>query len=540
MKTGDRVLDVLTGGGVTRRRVARVAAKVRARNERVRANANAVKVQARYEAAFWNRSRSYLPGFIQNARDDINALSRQEVLRRVRYFEKNSPVMLKILSLMDVNVIGSGITPSPATASASWNKEALQWWEQSFANSADMAGHLDLYGMQGVAYRAERVDGDHFIRLRTVTGRPALELIEADRIGTGGIDVGKLQRDGYKVVDGVQVEIKTGRPVAYLVADDFDRSKIEIVPASEMVPLFKKTRAGQYRGISVFHAAILDLHDLDDLQKYEMRAAKDAASISKIVELAQGALPSDGVGIGASLQDAQTQQEPAARQALYRQVLGGETLVTDPGDKYTQFMSERPSAATTGFWDKLDQKIVQGSGISYAALVDYKGNWGGATLRAAVQSDNRLYNLETLREARAWQRVWEFAVEWAIKRREIAPSADFRNVRWHPPRRTTVDIGNDSAAMIEELKGGLRTYEVIYGENGEDWKERIEQRAKEEQFIDQMSDKYGVPAARIASFAQERLAGMAPDAVGPQPGGPGAPGGIPQPAQNGKKGNQSP
>ena len=111
MKTGSKVLDFVTGGSITRQRVARVAVKVRARNERIRQRAELVAIQARYEAAYWNTARSYLPGFIQNARDDISSLPRQEILRRVRYFEKNSPVMLKILSLLNVNVIGAGITP---------------------------------------------------------------------------------------------------------------------------------------------------------------------------------------------------------------------------------------------------------------------------------------------------------------------------------------------------------------------------------------------------------------------------------------------
>jgi lambda family phage portal protein len=529
MRTRDRVADVLTLGAVTRQRVARVAAKSRARNERIREEK--VQIQARYEAAYYSLSRSYLPAYIQSAREDISALPRQEIMRRVRYFEKNSAVLTKILSLLDVNVIGTGITPSPSTVNAGWNKLAQDWWT-AWAQKPDITGQSTLAGLQSIIYRARKVDGDVFVKkLLSSVGRPVLEVAEAHRVGTGSIDGNAIARAGFKLVDGVIVDSQL-RPSAYTIADDFDQSVIRTMPASSVRHFFKKMRSGQYRGISTFHAAILDLHDSDDLQKYEMRAAKDAASISKIIELAAGATTTDGMGMGSAVANTANTGDITARQTMYRQALGAETLLTQPGDKVNQFQFDRPSAAMTGFWDRLDNKIVQASGVSYAALVDYKGNWGGATLRAAVQSDNRLFNLETMAEAEGWQDIWEWAIGWAMQVGELPFNPDFKNVRWHPPRRTTVDIGNDSDAMINELKGGLKSYEVIYGEGGEDWKERLEQRAKEEAFINDLAARYNVDRQYIASFAQERLAGQAPDAVGP--GSP--PNGQPPATKKGGKG----
>jgi hypothetical protein len=78
-------------------------------------------------------------------------------------------------------------------------------------------------------------------------------------------------------------------------------------------------------------------------------------------------------------------------------------------------------------------------------------------------------------------------------------------------------VGNDSAARLEELKAGRTTYQDEYGETGEDWRERLDQRAQEEAYIDELAAKYKIPRQLIASFAMERLAGQAPDAVGPTP-----------------------
>lgn len=473
-------------------------------------------IKARYEAAYWNQSRSYLPGFIQSAREDISALPRQEILRRVRYFEKNNSVMDKVLDIKDVNVVGSGIRPSPLASDTEWGKKARAWWDE-WVENADVTTLSSYYKLQSIAYRAQNIDGDVFFQLKfSQQGRPVVDVVEAHRCGTGGIDLRDIESSGFRCIDGVIVDRQYKIPSAYLIADDFDASDVRAIPASQIVPVWNRKRGGQYRGLTLFHSGILDIHDLDDLQKYEMRACKDAASISRIIKTQASGVTMDGETIGAPLVQGQN-TDPTQRAAYYRQAIGGEVLIPQAGDEITQFESKRPSAAMTGFWDRLDNKFAQGSGISYAALVDYRGNWGGATLRACLESDNRRYELETIDQSRAATRIWQFAIGWAIAHGEVPTNADFNKVRWHPPRRTTVDVGNDSAARLEELKAGRTTYQDEYGECGEDWRERLDQRAQEEAFLHDLAKKYGVEKAEIASFAQERLAGLAPDSAGAMP-----------------------
>lgn len=495
MNKREKVLDFLSGGSLTR-------------------------IKARYEAAYWSTSRSYLPAYTQGARQDMDSMSRSEILRRVRYFEKNNAVLDKVLDIKDVNVVGSGIRPSPAAKDTDWGKLATEWWLE-WIEQADSTSLSSYYKLQSIAYRAQNVDGDVFFQKKmSEAGRPAVDVIEAHRVGTAGVDIQQLEGNGFRVVDGVIIDRKFKVPRAYIVADDFDGGIVNVVPASEMVSVWNRQRAGQYRGMTLFHAGVLDIHDLDDLQKYEMRAAKDAAAISRIIKSQAGGTTVEGEGIGSSLTQTNT-TSPAEREAYYKQALGGEVIIAQAGDEMSQFESKRPSAAMTGFWDRLDNKFAQASGISYAALVDYRGNWGGATLRACLESDNRRFELETIDQSRAAQQIWEFAVGWAIQAGEVPHNPEWRKVRWHPPRRTTVDVGNDSAARLEELKAGRTTYQDEYGETGEDWRERLDQRAQEEAYLHELADKYGVEKAEIASFAQERLAGMAPDSTGTAPAVPG-------------------
>ncbi len=68
--------------------------------------------------------------------------------------------------------------------------------------------------------------------------------------------------------------------------------------------------------------------------------------------------------------------------------------------------------------------------------------------------------------------------------------------------------------MIAELQAGTRTFQDIYGEDGIDWREGLEQRAKEAAFIQAMSAKYKVDAALIAAPAQTAAQKPEPDTGG--------------------------
>jgi len=66
--------------------------------------------------------------------------------------------------------------------------------------------------------------------------------------------------------------------------------------------------------------------------------------------------------------------------------------------------------------------------------------------------------------------------------------------------------------MLDELQAGARTYNAIYGESGEDWREQFRQRAIEEKETDMLAKEFGIDRNRIASFAQQSLSGIAPGA----------------------------
>lgn len=458
-------------------------------------------VTARYEAAWWSPDRTYLNSFVQDANEDGPSGTRRELMRLMRWFEKNNPTLQKILDLLETNVIGTGLNPTPSSTSAEWNAAALKWWN-NWCDYADIGGRAHFYQLQAIMVRTIALDGEIFVHLTTdpETKRPRIALIEAHRITSGGLTK-PPGMERYHDIDGILIDKETGKP-AYYVVTSAGASEARIIPASEIVHCYEPSRTNQFRGITIFHAITNTLHDLNDLQKFEMQAAKTAASTADVIYTATGEAPDSLIGNG-QLEEAPL-TSPEDKQRYYVKQFGSSTRILQTGDKWEQSENNRPSSAMAGLWQYLERKICQGVGISAAAVLDYEGGWGGAALRGAVACDNRFYECRSAAITGAMQRIWEYVIGWAIANKDdkaltTAPDG-WRKPRWQAPRRSTVDIGRESGAIINELRGGLRTFEDIYGEGGSDSKEKLTKRADEVKFIYDLAKERGIKPEDISSL----------------------------------------
>lgn len=458
-------------------------------------------VAARYEAAWWSPDRTYLSSYVQDAENDGASGTRRELMRLMRWFEKNNPTLQKILDLLETNVVGTGLNPTPASKDAAWNAAALKWWA-NWCDFADLGGRQHFYQLQSIVVRTVAVDGEIFIHLThdPENGRPRVALIESHRVTSARIVKGDKLAD-YHDADGIMLDKATGRPVCYVVTSAGDKDA-RVIPAAEIIHIYEPSRTGQFRGITLFHAITNTLHDLNDLQKFEMQAAKTAAITADVIYTATGEAPDAVIGDGQL--DLAPLTSPEDKQRYYVKQFGSSTRILQTGDKWEQSESNRPSPAMRDFWQYLERKVCQGVGISSAAVLDYEGGWGGAALRGAVACDNRFYECRSAAITFGMQRIWEHALGWAIKNGDepdlkAAPEG-WAKPRWQAPRRSTVDIGRESSAIINELRGGLRTFEDIYGEGGSDSKEKLTKKADEVAFIYALAKARGIRPEDISSL----------------------------------------
>jgi capsid protein len=281
-----------------------------------------------------------------------------------------------------------------------------------------------------------------------------------------------------------------------------------LVDAINVVHIFEPSRAGQFRGLPMLYPVMNDLHDLDDLQLLEMKAARDAAEVSNVIttaagELTIGDLNASGGAIAASA-------DPAQKQCYYQDTIGGRTLVLQNGDSIQQFRSTRPEVATREYWVGLEHKVCAGTGI--ARQLVYPESIQGTVERSVLDMQNSWFMVRCSVLAGSFIRIREYvlSIGSSTELRLSDPPANWRAVSWRGPRAVNVDVGRQSQAMLNELAAGVRTREGIWAEVGRDWKIETRQKAAEEKYLDSLAAEFGLPVERIAASAL-------PPAAPPQP-----------------------
>jgi lambda family phage portal protein len=494
------------------------------------APAEEVAVLARYEGATHSIDRCWLPGYVQSARQDIDSSTRLELLRRARYFEKNHYLIQKILDMIEVNVVGTGISAVPSSSDARFNAAALRYFKR-WAKQPDASSHLSFYTLQSIIARAEFLDGEVFVFLTRDEQGPKIQLIESHRVVPAHLPT--YASEGYTDVDGILID-QRGRPSFYIVSNDADAfagcapQNVTVIPAAQMVHIYNPARPSQYRGITNFHAAMHTLHDLHMLQTYEMQAAKNASLYANVVNTESGELPEMAGNFGRSLaKQSSTATDPVARAAELEKAFGGRTVALKVGESWQQAQSDRPNPQMREFWKDLEASVCKAAGVSYASVSDYTAGQGGAALRGAVTADARFYQIRSNLLSDGLQRIYEFVIQDGIDEKAIVDEAgvpvpapaDSLECVWPSPRRASVDIGRDTTAKINELRAGGTCYRDYIGEGAGDWREIFTQRADEEAFLDELARTRGISAQRIASLFPN---GQAPAVVPQQQAAPAA------------------
>jgi lambda family phage portal protein len=452
----------------------------------------------RYEGARNTYGRSHVQGTVQAARFDATKAERMELVRKARYFEKNNAIVNRMADLSEQYTVGNGLQFFAASGDLAWNQRANAYWND-WKRWADLSGPLSFDTLQGIIARALFVDGEIFVVLtKGATNNPRIQLIEGHRVETPGD-----MREGEGIIDGVEIDAN-GRPIAYHFLESEDRLTKKIyrrVPADFVIHIFEPSRPGQYRGLPPLHPVINDLNDLDDLQILEMKAAKDAASISRVIKTQTGEVEDEDL-----LRGTVTQSDGGTRDQYYKDVFGSEVKVLKTGDEMEQFMSSRPSVASREYWDYITAKVCAGVGIPKELVLPSSMN--GTVARAVLDMANTYFRTRSAVIADHLRHVYEYVIEWGVRTDStLQPGpADWFRSHCRAPRAVNVDVGRNSTAMIAEWKSGMRTLQDIYAEIGQDWREQLAQKAAEMAYVKELAASLGMERGEIVQLDPNELA----------------------------------
>jgi len=466
-------------------------------------------LRARYRAA-WSRSGTYAAARttkstgawspVGNNVNDLVGASSPAIRARVRQLVRDFPYFARALNILTDYVVGEGIVfqSKIEAAGGGLDHKRVQQVEDCFAfwaDEADFAGRLHFYELMRLAKRQEAEAGE-FLIVKREDRRPGrylpycLQMLEADWLTDNGAK--PVRRDGSTViVQGVEVMLDGGRPIAYHFTDPDSWGKATVAMAADVIHGFDTMRPNQFRGISAFAPGVLVADDLATLMDSELDASKMAAKWLAMVKTPDPLTRQLGVGVqegdnGEPIEELEN--------AIIEYLRPGEDVVLSsnprPGANFPPFVRLVLCmfSVTTGIPYELLSGDYQGMNYSTGRTVrnDFRKtlrpHWMRHTRLFCIPAVRRFFDSAVLAGKLTLPGYWANPVPWLRE-------------EWQPPGMESTDPLRETKAGIDEVNALMRSPQEIIRSRGRD----PEAVLREISEFKKLADHYGLTVAEVST-----------------------------------------
>jgi capsid protein len=440
-----------------------------------------------------------------DTKKETDAWSRTEAMKRSRYICNNGGGLPQRLVFGIARMIcGSGLIPQPLPIKVTGQEERRKSWIRRVRNKYmrragqakvyDLSRRRSAFDMQQdmAAYRIR--DGDAFVVLaRDATGRLRRRLYEGHQIGNGSFPAETL--DGW--YDGVKLDEHNGA-LAYRVLG-WDKSGVkEIradVPSQNVCHFADYNGASAVRGITRFVTILGQVLDRGEIMNVITKGVKMTAHIAHVIETAaqQARTPgAPGTTAPGGKVGRMFERADGKKITLEEFLSGAEARELAPGQTFKVVQGQNPHPNTHAHLDEIVRSIAFATGYS-PEIVWKIIELGGANSRFALadtqqqleQEQGDLVDAYCGPDYIAW--LWD-EIEATRDLRDddedkIQEISGWERHGWITPGRLTVDFGRDGKVHIERYKRAMITMASMYGMQGQDWEEQVDQYLDERQAI---------------------------------------------------------
>ena len=477
-------------------------------------------------------AESYLPSLVQDARWDQNYVTRREMLRRMRYWSQNSPLVEAILSVGERYTVGpSGLHvhfyPTDDLSEDSENSwyeaadEVLKEWFHCCGWNGESMEQLLKIG-----YRDQKVDGEvFFLKTRKAlplqlgnrnlkVPKPCLQLIEAHRVESPW---NRFEQSEQTLIDGAQYETVTvdGRAMLQHIgfwvrssSSSFEQNDSWVLIRNEEIWQLRNVhRADQPRSVSDFYACEVMINKHEDTLEIEMKAHSSQSIRAVGVESASGqaASPLDRklefINAARGVATAPAAVSDDKRFETYRKETGAYVYGLKPGEKIHNDSPTRPSESTLNLLEYQVNAIVAACHAArclvFEKISGQSARGQGTEIRAQLDCADAFYK----GEFQKWKKfVCESSIwfmEWAIKNdpRVADPPSNWRNcIHVQQPEACNVDVGHNTQAQLMSLAAGAMDYDMILGPQGLSFVTVAKKLSRQQKLLKKMGVAVTLPA----------------------------------------------
>ena len=422
--------------------------------------------------------------------EQIDGPYRERVMRRARDLERNNDIAKSVILPFERNVVGRGFNVQARVKKKNGEDDekvnsAIEkaWKKWRRKDNCDITGQSSFNEILRMLVRRRIVDGEIFI-LKTYDGNPRfpfqISLIEPDQLDTSR----QFGENGNRVKSGVEVN-KFNKPVAYWLyetyPDGYFAAKSIRIPAERMIHIFNKTRPTQVRGISELASSMDSIRDSGEYLEAERVKARIAACFALFVKNADKNSPNPyGKIKGMPTENGKRIDEIAPGIVEYLEP-GEEIEVANPGSIPTN---------TKDYVEQQQRIVGAGQGVSYEMISRDVSKANYSSARQGLLEDRRTFEpmQDYMIEHVCIVIFTEFLIS-AVLGGEVMIKGFWQDQErylehvWIPPGWTWIDPLKDVKASSAEVEANFATLEEKCAEQGKDWKEVVDQRAREKKHI---------------------------------------------------------
>lgn len=409
-------------------------------------------------------------------------MERERIRARAQDMERNSDIGKAILAAFQRGVIGEGLALQSKAEDDTAEMIMKQWKEWTQAENCDVTAAQDFTEMLETILTRRIVDGGIFIYKAVTEDKRfpfKLQLRTVDELDTTLTVTNFEPTKGNEIVDGVEID-SYGKHVAYHFKKYKGTQQVQgesvRIPAKDVIFWHHKSDPRQVREISELATSLNRVKDTNEFLEAVNIKERVLACLSVFIKKA---LPA---GVSGRLNNMIKPVEGRYDGMSLEPGMIGEL---NPGDEVQTVIPSGQSSNTAQHVTTMLRLIGASVGLSYEAVSRDLGNVTYSSARQGVVEDRKTYKryIRSMVNRVLTPIFHEFvATQILVGALPVPPKADIAALAkhaWIPSGSAWIDPTREVAANKVALETSQTTLARICAENGEDWREVIEQRAAE-------------------------------------------------------------
>lgn len=449
-------------------------------------------IRSYYSAA--NTGRTSEGWATSNATAENTNRSERDIVRaRARDLERNSDLLPAEVLSLERNVVGTGIVLQAKVVTAGGeeqdeiNKKIEACWRNwCHPKNCDITGRQSFSELLRMAVRRSYVDGGILLIKVYKDDHFYLQAREVDEL-----DSSKLFSGENRVVGGVEIDAYN-RPVAYWIKE-LDvwgwTAKSSRIESQRVIYLAKLTRPGQVREFSPAAPSLARMDDTNEFLAAALQKEKTLAFFAAFLTSTDNGMGGLFGGLGRGMQVA---GPTPGRDALGNEIVleQGAVVPLPPGSDVKSIAPSGTSSTAQEMVCLTQRMAGSAAGLSYEAVSRDLSKVSYSSARQGMLEDQRTYTQEQQYLIdHLCDEVYCDWLDWVVLSGQLPlpgyyqRRGEYQRHVWIPSGWKWIDPMKEAAANTKALESNQTTLQDICAEKGKDWRDVIEQRAMELDFI---------------------------------------------------------